>query len=166
MDLADSLDSQVTSDQLNSHPSHDLLDAAAYTDSDNRPVAGHSSFTDSSVRLASHQIQNSANPYSCCISRMGDLPSAGERTAQTSGVIDGASASGLLDDVSSQFDGLVPPPPTYQPEEDTAYLLSEDDEAIPMTTMGRNAIGHITDRVSSALRRVNNECDHIRTNTD
>ncbi|KAF1735435.1 hypothetical protein CRV24_004358 [Beauveria bassiana] len=118
MDLADSLDSQVTSDQLNSHPSHDLPDAAAYTDSDNRPVAGHSSFTDSS---------NSANPYSCCISRMGDFPSAGERTAQTSGVIDGASASGLLDDVSSQFDGLVPPPPTYQPEEDTAYLLSEDD---------------------------------------
>ncbi|KAM3497410.1 hypothetical protein MY10362_009238 [Beauveria mimosiformis] len=171
MDLADSMDSQLTSDQLNSHPSHDLPDAAypeshyqplpagassqrgytagqesqpylpeeplapsnslrdaAYTDSDNKPVAGHSLSTDSSVpRLAFHQIQNPANPDSCYIPDRGNLPSAGEPTAQTSGVIDSASASGLLDDVSSQFDGLVPPPLTYQPGEDSAYLLSGED---------------------------------------
>ncbi|OAA40112.1 hypothetical protein BBO_06170 [Beauveria brongniartii RCEF 3172] len=170
MDLADSMDSQLTSDQLNSHPSHDLPDAAyprsdyqplpagassqrgntagqdskpylpeeplvlsnslrdaAYTDSDNKPVAGHSSSTDSSVRLASHQIQNPANPDSCYIPDRGNLPSAGEPTAQTSRAIDSASASGLLDDVSSLFDGLVPPPPTYQPGEDSAYLLSGGD---------------------------------------
>ncbi|KAM3514292.1 hypothetical protein MY11210_002082 [Beauveria gryllotalpidicola] len=232
MDLADSdanglsyyqMDSQVTSDQLNSHPSHDLHNAAypesdyqpppadasssrantsqdsknylpeepllpfnsirdaAHPDSDNRPVAGHSSSTDSSAWLASHQIQNPANP-------------AGEPTAQTPGVIDIASASGPLDDVSSQFDGLVPPPPTYQPGEDdsSAYLLSGGNvqhvryqtsnslwpwtrrqprqEAIPMTTFAvfRNAIGNITNRsnASSALGRENKEYNHIQANTE
>ncbi|KAM3448580.1 hypothetical protein MY3296_007692 [Beauveria thailandica] len=164
------MDSQVTSDQLNSHPSHDLPDEAspesdyqplpagassqrgntaeqdsepylleeplvppnsprdaAYTDSDNEPVAGRSSSTDSSARLALHQIQNPANPDSCYIPNRGSLPSANEPTAQTSGAINSASASGLLGDVSSQFDGIVSPPPTYQQGEDSAYLLSGGD---------------------------------------